>query len=77
MSGGKAQAGRRGECEFCGDDIHPEDSVACQYCDGVLCSTNCFNAHLVGFPQCGGDSPAAVIALARKNLGFDDQGAIR
>lgn len=56
------------ECEFCGNEVTKEDSVACQYCDGVFCDSNCFDAHLVCFPRCGGKPTSEIVAQAHKRI---------
>ncbi len=56
------------ECEFCMDTVVREDSVACQFCDGVFCSSDCFDAYLVAFPRCGGNPPKDVVDQAYKRV---------
>ena len=45
---------------------HEDKTLACKYCDGMFCGSSCYDAHLIGFPRCGGDPPIAVIKAAEK-----------
>lgn len=57
-----------GRCEFCDLRVNAEDSVSCQFCNGVFCDSECFDAHLVGFPQCGGDPPREIQEQAHQRV---------
>ena len=53
-------------CEFCGEDLEGSDTtVSCQYCDAFFCGSDCFDAHLISIPHCGGNPPHEVIQAAK------------
>jgi hypothetical protein len=56
------------ECEFCGESLEDNEdtSVACQFCDGYFCGSQCFDAHLFAIPSCGGNPPWEIREQARK-----------
>jgi hypothetical protein len=59
------------ECAFCGEDIsdRADQSVVCQYCQDIFCNSECFDAHLLGLPRCGGNPPQDAIDGALKRFG--------